>query len=233
MVALAIAWTGASCAAPADRYEHFENFEELEARDALVDVRDSGGVWSGGYLDSPPAEPSPDPGVQGDVGDTGEVAAAGADAPLADRTSTGTEPLHTERVGTAGDSVADREQRIRALFGVGSPLAPYADLFVGLSDSLGIDWRLAPAIAVWESSAGRHACGGNAYGIGSCAIEYRYETWEAGVEAVTALLASPMYQGLTTAGILCRWVAGTGCTSEHAIAYSERVQASMESLGER
>ncbi len=103
-----------------------------------------------------------------------------------------------------------------------------------LADEMGIDWRLAPAIAVHESSSGRAACGGNAWGIGSCAEAFRYETWEQGVRAVVTLLASPLYAGLNTAAALCRWVSGdSGCSSEHSRSYAGRLIASMEGLGAR
>lgn len=101
------------------------------------------------------------------------------------------------------------------------------------ADAAGIDWRLMPAIAVWESSAGRAACGGNAWGLGSCAEGYRFATFEEGVAAVVRTLASPLYAGLTVSQILRRWVAGPGWESEHAWAYAGRVGATMEGLGER
>ena len=103
-----------------------------------------------------------------------------------------------------------------------------------MADELGVDWRLAPAIAVWESSAGRAACGGNAWGIGSCAEGYRYETWADGVKAAVTLLASPLYAGLGTMAALCRWVSGdAGCGSEHSQAYAGRVMATMAGMGPR
>lgn len=99
------------------------------------------------------------------------------------------------------------------------------------ADAAGIDWRLAPAIAVWESSAGRHACGGNAWGLGSCGEGYRFPTFEEGVAAVVRTLASPLYAGLSIRAQLCQWVAGDrSCSTEHGRAYAERVTATMERL---
>ena len=103
-----------------------------------------------------------------------------------------------------------------------------------LADELGVDWRLAPAIAVHESSAGRHACGGNAWGIGSCAEAYRYETWADGVKAAVTLLASPLYAGLELANKLCLWVGNdVRCETEHSQAYAGRVMATMAGMGPR
>jgi hypothetical protein len=105
---------------------------------------------------------------------------------------------------------------------------------VNLADEMGVDWRLAPAIALWESSSGRVACGANAWGIGSCGPGYRYETWEQGVRAAVSLLASPLYTTRSLASGLCLWVANDpGCTTEHARAYAGRVMATMEGLGAR
>lgn len=109
---------------------------------------------------------------------------------------------------------------------------PYAELMVETADAHGLDWRLMPAIAVWESSAGRLACGGNAWGLGSCAPGYRFETWEEGIAAVARTLARSPYVGLSTAGKLCMWVSGRGCDTEHATSYAARVMATMGGLGE-
>lgn len=108
----------------------------------------------------------------------------------------------------------------------------YAELMVETADAHGLDWRLMPAIAVWESSAGRMACGGNAWGLGSCAYEYRFPTWEEGIAAVARTLSSPTYAGKATRVQLCIWVGGEPCLNEHQTSYAARVMATMGGLGE-
>lgn len=101
------------------------------------------------------------------------------------------------------------------------------------AEAHGIDWRLLPAIAVRESSGGRFACGGNAWGIGSCKPEYRYETWSEGIAAAAALLGGPVYHGKPLHGQLCIWVAGgDGCARGWAGSYPDEVLGIMAGLGE-
>lgn len=51
------------------------------------------------------------------------------------------------------------------------PLAGYGEAFVIAADLYGIDWRLLPAIGVRESSGGKHMCGNNPFGWGSCTLQ--------------------------------------------------------------
>lgn len=43
---------------------------------------------------------------------------------------------------------------------------------VAASDKYNLDWRLLPAIAIQESSGGKHMCKNNPYGYGSCKITF-------------------------------------------------------------
>jgi len=52
------------------------------------------------------------------------------------------------------------------------PLAGYGDEMVRESNKNGLDWRLLPAIAIQESTGGKHACGFNPFGWGSCRIDF-------------------------------------------------------------
>ena len=99
----------------------------------------------------------------------------------------------------------------------GAPLAPFAGAMLAAADAEGIDWRLLPVIAVLESSGGRHACGGNAWGYASCAREFG--TFDDGISVVTATLARAPYAGLSTEGRLCMWVSGGSCANALAAGY--------------
>lgn len=48
------------------------------------------------------------------------------------------------------------------------PLAGYGSKMVAEAEKNGIDWRLAAAISVRESSGGKYRCGENPFGWGSC-----------------------------------------------------------------
>lgn len=109
---------------------------------------------------------------------------------------------------------------------------PYAELMVEAADAAGLDWRLMPAIAVHESSAGRAACGGNFSGLGSCGPGYVFATWEEGIRMTAETLSKRPYTGLGTREQLCMWVSGNGdCPSHSAQEYAERVMATMEAMG--
>lgn len=55
----------------------------------------------------------------------------------------------------------------------GMPLAGYGAKMVDEAEANGLDWRLLPAIALRESSGGKHACNNNPFGWGSCKIGFR------------------------------------------------------------
>lgn len=104
---------------------------------------------------------------------------------------------------------------------VGTPLEEWAYAMVLSADLYGIDWRLLPVIAVLESSGGRNACGGNAWGFASCRVTF--ETFGEGLAVVASTLSQPPYAGRTFNEILRIWVDGPGgMDSEHAHAYAAR-----------
>lgn len=53
------------------------------------------------------------------------------------------------------------------------PLSAYAKQMVEVSDANGLDWRLLPAIAIRETSGGKHMCKNNPFGWGSCKIGFK------------------------------------------------------------
>jgi hypothetical protein len=67
--------------------------------------------------------------------------------------------------------------KIDAYFAKGNmPLAGYGMKMVLEAEKNGLDWRLIPAIAVRESTGGRHACKSvsySAFGWGSCKISFK------------------------------------------------------------
>ncbi len=81
----------------------------------------------------------------------------------------------TEVASNPSDSVEYRAALIDSYFAARHlPLAGYGKEMVLAADKYGIDWRLLPAIAMRESTAGEHACGGklsaewNPWGWNSC-----------------------------------------------------------------
>ncbi len=67
----------------------------------------------------------------------------------------------------------DRPARIDAYYAKrGMPLEGYGEQFVKIADKYGLDWRLLPAIAVRESSGGKHLLNNNPFGWGSCRIKF-------------------------------------------------------------
>lgn len=70
----------------------------------------------------------------------------------------------------------------------GTPLEPYSDVIVSLSDKYEIDYRLIPAIAMKETGAGRVAPleSFNAWGFENGRT--RFESWEQAIESVAKTL---------------------------------------------
>ena len=88
------------------------------------------------------------------------------------------------------------------LYGTGRKMVEEAEKY-------GLDWRLLPAIAVRESTGGKHACKKatyNAFGWGSCKINFKSN--EHAIETVARNLAgenpntAKYYKGKDTEGIL-------------------------------
>ncbi|MCI0542324.1 hypothetical protein L0Y69_01025 [bacterium] len=52
------------------------------------------------------------------------------------------------------------------------PLAGFGEEMVVAAEEHDLDWRLLPAIAVRESSGGKHMCGHNPFGWASCKVRF-------------------------------------------------------------
>lgn len=77
------------------------------------------------------------------------------------------------------------------------PLYGYGKKMVEVADKNNLDWRLLPAIAIRESSGGKHRCNFNSFGWGSCRIAFSSDN-EA-IETVGYKLANlKVYKGKTT-----------------------------------
>jgi hypothetical protein len=79
-----------------------------------------------------------------------------------------------QNILTIEEKVEDtRADRIKAYYEKRNmPLADYSEEFIKVSDKYGLDWRLLPAIAVRESSGGKHQRGNNPFGWASCNIAF-------------------------------------------------------------
>lgn len=74
---------------------------------------------------------------------------------------------------TIEDVRAERAAKIDAYYADRSmPLEGTGMKMVLEAEKYGIDWRLLPAIAVRESSGGKHDCYNNPFGWGSCKIKF-------------------------------------------------------------
>lgn len=111
----------------------------------------------------------------------------------------------------------------------GMPLSGYALQLVQTADAYGIDWRLMPVIAILESSGGAAACGGNAWGYARCQV--RFASFDEGMHAVAATLASRTYAGYDAATKFCIWVSGDGCQGAYAIGYARDAAVLYARLG--
>lgn len=71
------------------------------------------------------------------------------------------------------------------------PLAGYGETFVEVADKYDLDYRLLPAIAMRESTGGKHACpygnGANVFGWHSC--KTKFNSYEESIDKVGAHLA--------------------------------------------
>ena len=68
----------------------------------------------------------------------------------------------------------DRPSRIDAYFSkYNMPLAGYGNDFVAIADECEMDWRLLPAIAVRESTGGKHMQYNNPFGWGGAKIPFK------------------------------------------------------------
>ena len=77
----------------------------------------------------------------------------------------------------------DSPERINAYFEkYDMPLLGHGQAFVDAADTCGMDWRLLPAIAVQESSGGKHMQLNNPFGWGSAKIPF--ENFDEAIEKV-------------------------------------------------
>lgn len=116
----------------------------------------------------------------------------------------------------------------------GSPLTDKANVFVNCGSDNGVDPYLLVGITSIESSFGKHACGGNAWGWASCKV--RHSSLEAGCQSVA--------EGIATASPYARYrqtgriedlansycPPNSGCQTAHWVA---TVQAVVTDLQDR
>lgn len=82
-----------------------------------------------------------------------------------------------------------------------SPLEKLAVVFLNAADRYRLDWRLLPAIAMVETTGGKHGTPSNIFGWNSG--KTRFRSVEAGILFVASRFAeSPIYAGRTALGIL-------------------------------
>lgn len=116
---------------------------------------------------------------------------------------------------TTQEEVAQKEKAdaIDAYFKAkGAPLEGYGMKFVLEAEKNNIDWRLLPAIAMRESTGGKHACKrvpNSVFGWGSCKISF--ESIDKSIEIVSSHLGGNNdntdhhYNGKTTLQILKKY----------------------------
>jgi len=82
------------------------------------------------------------------------------------------------------------------------PLEGYGAKMVEEAEKNDIDWRLIPAIAIKESTAGKFACGYNPFGWASCKV--KFHSWDHAIETIAYNLGGSnpatarYYEGTTT-----------------------------------
>lgn len=130
----------------------------------------------------------------------------------------------SDGVHAAADQRPVQIARMYARAGHGdAPLLAHTEEMVRAADYYGIDWRLIPAMGILESSGGLYACGGNAWGYGSC--EEGYADWpdfSYGIWFVAKRLSQQPYTPADIEHSMCVWVSGHGCWGDHATGYRDR-----------
>ena len=129
---------------------------------------------------------------------------------------------------------AQKAEAIDAYFeAYGMPLAGTGMKMVEEAEKNDIDWRLLPAIAVRESTGGKHACKGatyNSFGWGSCKINFKSN--EQAIETVARNLGGNNpntdhhYAGKTTLQILQKYNPPSIVKR-----YAQQVMAIMDDIG--
>jgi len=116
-----------------------------------------------------------------------------------------------------------RCQALRNLFlRYQSPLHKLALTFVRTADSHNLDWRLLPAIAMVETSGGKHGNRTNVFGWNSGRTHFK--SVEAGIAFVAGRFThSPLYAGRTAMGIILKY-------NPAKIAYPPKVKRYMLEL---
>lgn len=133
-------------------------------------------------------------------------------------------PLEEPTVSAA--SLDERPAYVDAYL-VGTPLSGQGAAMVAAADRWGIDYRMLPAISLYESTWGRYACGYNYMGYASC--EVTFSSYEEAHEVAASTLAG---YGGDDGTKLCIWNQGSsGCRAGLGWDYSARVAAEMERIG--
>ena len=112
-----------------------------------------------------------------------------------------------------------------------SPMTPYAEYIIDISDKYELDYRLIPAIAMKESGLGRlmpHDDCNNAWGYGiHSAGTLCFDSWEEGIEEVSKGLKENYYGiGLVTPEeIMSKWIPHSpgGLWAVHVQQYMDRL----------
>ena len=124
----------------------------------------------------------------------------------------------------------DRAARLDAYFAKRDmPLEGYGAKFIEVADKNGMDWRLMPAIAIRESSGGKHLLNNNPFGWGSCKINFKSD--EEAIEIVAKNLGGnnpntdQHYADKTTKEILQKY-------NSVIPTYAEKVMKVMDEIGE-
>jgi hypothetical protein len=121
-------------------------------------------------------------------------------------------PTFAEASQTMDQDTLDqvRAQKIDAYFAKWNlPLAGHGMDFVKASNESDIPWNMLAAIAMIETTGGKFACKNpnaafNAYGWGSCRDGFGFESWEDGINKISAHLGGHSestkryYHGMTT-----------------------------------
>jgi len=112
-------------------------------------------------------------------------------------------PMQDEGRGAHALIAKEHAEQIDAYFAKRHmPLEGYGAKMVAEAEKNDLDWRLIPAIAIKESTAGKFACGYNPFGWGSCKIKFK--SWDESIETVARNLGgnnpatARYYNGTTT-----------------------------------
>ena len=110
------------------------------------------------------------------------------------------------------------------------PLANEAESLVEIADLMGIDWRLMPAIGLWESTGGKKQCAAyNPFGYGRPCVAF--ESYRHAMVAVATTLTSKYYANNTLRNQLCIYKTGSLCDGKvETETYVQNILATMREL---